>query len=192
MSKHKTKRKPRRASKPVRSRSKAKFQHGVIPRTTKSFFNLPEEEQDRWAQVTHVISKMRAERVSLTKASQEFGLDRQTVLRLAEAALRKQSNGRYSARSRDSLLRVLVIPTAEGLGEIAVCDSERASQVAEYWVAVQRYLQTGDESGLRRFKGKRIKDTSGKSIRLLTDAQELNRLGNAGVLSFESLYARST
>jgi hypothetical protein len=52
------------------------------------------------------------------------------------------------------------------------------------------YAQKGDESALQKFKGKRIRDASGKSIRLLTDTEELDRLANAGELSFESLYAR--
>lgn len=51
--------------------------------------------------------------------------------------------------------------------------------------------QRGDDSALRKFRGVRIRAASGESIPLLTEPEELNRLGNAGVLSFESLYARS-
>ena len=50
--------------------------------------------------------------------------------------------------------------------------------------------ETGDASRLKRFKGKYITDVGGKRFRYLTDLKELDRLGNAGVLSFESLYAR--
>src|SRR5689334_3768350 len=77
----------------------------VIPRTAKQFFALSEDDQNRWTRVTHVVSKIRADRISLTRASQEFGLDRQTVLRLVKPALRKRSNGRYVAKAHDSLLR---------------------------------------------------------------------------------------
>lgn len=87
-------------------------------------------------------------------------------------------------------MRVLVIPTPSGLDEISVRDSRQATQLAKYWNAVQRYLQKGDESALRKFTGKRITDAKGKAVPLLTDTHELDRLGNAGVLSFESLYAR--
>jgi hypothetical protein len=189
--KRKTKRRQRKTNGRARSHRPA-ARKVVVPRSAKRFFALSEEEQDRWTRVTHVVSKMRSDRISLTAASREFGLDRQTVLRLARSALRKQSNGRYVAKANDKLIRLLIIPTPKGLQEIAVRDSRDATQLAEYWVAVQRYLQTGDESGLQKFKGKRIKDASGKSIRLLTDTQELDRLGNAGVLSFESLYARAS
>jgi hypothetical protein len=56
---------------------------------------------------------------------------------------------------------------------------------------VRRYLQTGDASGINKFRGKKIKDANGKRVALLTDPNELDRLASAGALSFESLYARA-
>ena len=105
--------------------------------------------------------------------------------------MRKARNGRYVAKASDRLLRVLLIPTLTGLREVAFRDSRTASQTAEYWDAVQRYLQRGDESALRHFEGVVVKDAQGNEIALLTSIQDLNRLGHAGVLSFESLYART-
>ena len=134
---------------------------------------------------------MRADGVSLRQASREFGLDPRTVVRLGGSALRKRANGRYKAKASDRLLRVLRVPTREGLREIAVRDSRQASQVAEYWNAVHRYLETGDDSALRKFRRKRITDANGVRVPLLTDLGELDRLGSAGVLSFESLYAKA-
>jgi hypothetical protein len=188
----------RRKSKRIRAKTaqprpgRSAMRRVVVPRTEKQFRALSDDAQELWTRVTHVVSKMRSDRVSLTKASQEFGIERQAVLRMAKSALRKQGNGRYTVKSRDSLLRVLVIPTRDGLREVAVRDSEQASLVGRYWVAVQRYLQTGDESALQEFKGKRIKGANGKPVRLLTDTRDLDKLGNAGVLSFESLYARAS
>ncbi len=106
--------------------------------------------------------------------------------------MRKRANGRYKAKASDRLLRVLVVPTREETREIAVRDSRQASRVAEYWNAVHTYLETGDASALQKFRGKRITDANGRQVPLLTDLDELDRLGSAGVLSFESLYARST
>ncbi len=106
------------------------------------------------------------------------------------SALKKQANGRYAARSFDRLLRVLIIPSREGLTEIAVRDSRTASKVGEYNAAVQWFIRRGDQSKLRPFKKLKLKDASGKPIKLLTDPKELMLLGNAGVLSFESIYAR--
>jgi hypothetical protein len=134
---------------------------------------------------------MRAEGVSLPKASREFGLDPRTVQRLARPALRKLRNGHWAANSFDRLLRVLVIPTREGLQEVGVRDSRQASLLGKYWTAVERYRDTGDASALREFRRKYIIDTHGKRHRLLTDLRALDRLGSAGVLSFESLYGRA-
>jgi lambda repressor-like predicted transcriptional regulator len=162
----------------------------VIPRTSKEYFAKPERFQDRWNRVAHVISRMRAEGVSLRKASHEFGVDSRTVVKLGGSALRKRKSGRYAAKASDRLLRVLAIPTSDGIREIALRDSKQASILGQYWDAVQRYLQTGNESSLQTFRGKHLIDANGTRTELLTDPNELNRLGNAGVLSFESLYAR--
>jgi hypothetical protein len=134
---------------------------------------------------------MRAHGVSLAEAALDFDLDPRTVVRWSGSALKKNPSGRYAARKSDRLLRVLLIPTNYGTRELATRDSQQASKVAEYWDAVQRYLQRGDDSALRNFRGVRIRAASGESIPLLTEPEELDRLGNAGVLSFESLYARS-
>jgi anti-anti-sigma regulatory factor len=72
-----------------------------------------------------------------------------------------------------------------------VTDFSQASLLGRYWAAVDRYRDTGDASALREFRGKYIIDTNGKQHRLLTDLRALDRLGSAGVLSFESLYARA-
>lgn len=162
----------------------------LAPRTAEQYFAKSERFQDRWNRVTHVISRMRADDVSLKSASREFRVDPRTVVRLGGSALRKRASGRYEARSSDRLLRVLVVLTPQGKREIALRDSRQASQVAEHWNAVHRYLEKGDASALQKFHGKHITDASGAQVPLLTDLDELDRLGNAGVLSFESLYAR--
>ncbi len=173
-----------RSSRPARN-------NRVAPRTAEQYFAKSAQFQDRWNRVAHVISKMRADGVSLRQASREFGIDPRTVVRLGGPALRKRASGCYAAKASDRLLRVLVIPTREGLREIAVRGSLQASQIAEYANAVQRYLQTGDASALRKFRRKRITDATGARVPLLTDLDELDRLGSAGVLSFESLYAKA-
>jgi hypothetical protein len=132
---------------------------------------------------------MRSDRVSLREASREFDLDPSVLTRLGKSALRKRKNGKYLAKPADKLLRILVIPTPEGTREVAIGNSEQASLLGQYWDAVQRYLQTGDDSALRKFKGKKITDASGKRHPFITDLSQLDALGSAGVLSFESLYA---
>jgi hypothetical protein len=161
------------------------------PQTAKQFFAMSKQAQDEWTRATHVISKMRADGISLRRAAGAFGLNPDVVLRLAGPALRKRTNGRYAAKASDKLLRILVLPKrGAGLREFATRDSREASKAAEYWNALHRYLSTGDASAIRQFNGKHITDANGSKIRLLTDLKELDRQGNAGNLSFESIYPR--
>jgi hypothetical protein len=138
-----------------------------------------------------VVSKMRSEKLSLQKAAQDHGISPRTVKKWAGKALQKRANGKWVASKSDNLLRVLTIPTSDGTREVAVRGSKQATLLADYWNAVHRYLETGDASRLIKFRGKHIKDATGEQLPLPTDRAELNRLGSAGVLSFESLYARS-
>jgi len=169
---------------------KALPKRASAPRTAQQYSKLSEASQEKWNRVTHVVSKMRAEKLSLKQASKEFGVDPRTVARLAKSALRKDSKGRLVAKGEDRLLRMLVMPGTNGLIEVAVKDSKQASLIGKYSDAVQKYLRSGDTTTLKKFTRKRIKTTDGKIIRFLTDPEELTRQGSAGVLSFESLYAR--
>ena len=160
-----------------------------IPRTAEQYFSLPEKEQATWDAVAHVISLMRADRISLPRAAKEFGVDPEEVKKRGRGALRKRKNGRYLATKTDRLLRVVSILKKNGKQEIATRDSRQASLIGSYWAAVQQYLNTSDDSALLRFKTTRVIDASGKRHLLLTNLAELARLGSFGVLRFESMYA---
>jgi hypothetical protein len=171
--------------------ARTKGKKRLAPRTSDQYFAMPERNQAQWDRIVGVVSKMRSEGASLQQAAHAAEVSPRTVLRWTGTALQKRTNGRYAAKPSDGLLRVLMVPTPEGTREIAVRGSRQAAQLAEYWNAVHRYLQTGDATRLQEFQGKTVKDAEGKLIPLPTDRRELNRLGSAGVLSFESLYARS-
>jgi hypothetical protein len=185
-SKHRTRRKVSKRRRSIRHARKRLF----APRTAKQFFAKSQDFQDSWNRAVGVVSKMRAERVSLRHASRELDISPHSVLRLVRSALRKRRNGSFSARASDHLLRVLLVPTKNGLREITIRDSREASKLGEYWSAIRKYLQTGDDLDLQKFGRKKTTDASGKRVSLLTDLNELNRLGSAGVLSFESIYSR--
>ena len=102
---------------------------------------------------------------------------------------RKHKNRRHAAKPTDRRLRMLVIPTPKGVREVAIRGLQQASRLGKYWAAVQKYLQTGDDSALLRFKGKGFTDASGKRHLFPTDLKQLDRQASAGVLSFESIYA---
>jgi len=164
----------------------------VNPTTVEEFFAMPERTQETLIGVANTVSKMRSDGDSLPKASRQFGVSRRDVMRWGRPALKKLKNGRYAAKAYDRLLRVvIVVSKREGLREVATRDSRQASKAAKHSAAVHRYLETGDASALARFNGKHVIDAKGKRVALLTDLEELDQLGSAGVLSFESLYARS-
>lgn len=185
--KRRIKRKHRKANKlrvPARP-AKRKFDS---PQTLEEFFAMPERDQKFWSDVGQIVTEVR-EGTTFSKSARKFGRDPRKVRDLARPALRKLRNGRWGVKLHDRLLRVLPIPTRKGLREIGLNDSRQATVVGGYWNAVERYQTTGDATALRAFRGKSIIDANGKRIRLLTDLRELDRLGSAGVLSFESLYA---
>jgi hypothetical protein len=157
-----------------------------IPTTANQYYAMSQKDQETWDSVVHAISRMQ-DGVSLAKASKEFGVAPSTVVELARLALRMR-NGQYVPTKNDRLLRVLTILSVKGKKEIATRDSREATKIGGHWAAVQRYLQTGDDSALLRFKGKTVIDASGKRHLLLTDLKGLDRLASAGVLSFESIY----
>ncbi len=128
---------------------------------------------------------------SLRKASRESGVAARTVLKRAASVLRKNKSGRYTAKAGDRLVRVLKIPTPQGPEEISVRGLRAASLLGRYWAALDNYYETGDISALKKFEGESVTAVDGTKYPLLTDLNLLNRLGYAGVLSFESLYGRN-
>src|ERR1700733_551409 len=68
--------------------------------------------------VTTAIARMRKEGISLRKAAKEAKVSPRTVIKRAASALRKGKSGRYSAKTSDRLVRVLMIPTPQGSMEI--------------------------------------------------------------------------
>jgi len=163
-----------------------------IPRTTKQYEAFDSNQQEMWNRVVHGLSLMRSRGLSRQEAAREAGISPRELAILGKEALRKDASGRYRVKRVDDLLRFLVIPDVEGLREVSVRGSEVASTIAQYSNAVQKYLRTGDDAALSRFAGINLKDADGSPIVLITDPAELDLLGSAGVLSFESLYARSS
>lgn len=159
------------------------------PRSLTDFFDMTRDAQDTWHRVIEAIAAMRDGR-SLQRAARDADLSPATVLRLAGSAIRRGSNGRYRPAASDSLVRVVRMPTSDGLTEVALRNSRDASTVAEYLNAVHRYLAKGDASGLTPFHDRAIRSVDGDRVIFVTDTATLDRLGSAGVLSFESIYAR--
>jgi hypothetical protein len=85
---------------------------------------------------------------------------------------------------------VIVLPIKGQLQEIGLNDSREATLAGKLWVAIERYLDTGDEAPLRKIRRKTLLDANGKRIRFVRDFAELDRLASAGVLRFDSIYPK--
>ena len=135
-----------------------------------------------------VLYVMRSEGKSLTTAAREAHIDPRTVRKKLGTVLVKTPSGRYHVTRFDRLKRTLRFLTPDGRIAVDVQGSRKASQVARYWSAVDRYLITGSTDPLREFRGQSLRGR-GFSFPFVTDPRTLNRLANTGEVSFEDLYA---
>jgi hypothetical protein len=172
-----------------RRRSKPRINPWNIT-TIEQFFALPQHAQDMLLALPKAVSLMRSYGTPARRAAGAAGVSRNTLVRKGASALKKLKSGRYAARPNDHLFRPVIVLSENGPVEVATRDFRQASKAGKHSSAVERYLETGDDSALRRFRGKYIIDARGNRIALLTDLDELDRLGSAGELSFESLYPR--
>lgn len=178
-----------RKSRQRRSKPRSTAQNITSP---EQFFALPERAREIQIAVANAVSLMRSDNLSASGAAHATGISPRVLIHRGRSGLQKLENGRCGARPYDDFPRVvIVISESKGPIEIATRDSREASKAGRHSAAVQRYLETGDDSALRRFKGKHIIEAEGNRVALLTDTDDLDRLGSAGELSFESLYARS-
>jgi hypothetical protein len=186
---------PRKPKQRRQGRSKERVRSNVRtravinpPRSADDLFSRPRSFQQQWNRAVQVPAEMRANGTSLRQASRKLGISRNIVLRLAGSALKRKRNGQYEVKPHDKLLRVNLTPSPQGNREIATRDSREASLIGQHWNAAEYFLQTGDDSRLRRLPRKTVRDASGKRIRLLLDRNELIRQGSAGEFHFESFY----
>jgi hypothetical protein len=125
---------------------------------------------------------------SLRKAAREAHTTPETIRRYVPRAIYRDASGFFAARATDGYERTLYMLTAQGKVAVKVRGSRTASRIAEYWVAVDHFLKTGKTDRLRPFRGQSIR--AGKvAYPFLTDPNTLRRLGYAGEVAFEDLYA---
>lgn len=159
------------------------------PRSLKQYNALPTRSSEAAQNAAQTISRMR-DGVSLRRASAELGIDPRTVVRYAGSALRRTKSGRYAAKSSDTAFRRLVVPAQGGQIEVVIRGSRVASEIGKRSAAQREFLASGDDTRMRKLQRTRLLDASGHEIPFLTDLEELERLGDAGLLEFESIYAR--
>lgn len=150
--------------------------------------NLRPAEREARSRSLHALSAMRADpKLSLQKAAKANNTTVNAIKRHAGTALTKTSGGRFRAKKSDRLVRSVRFPTETGSIGLDVKGSRSASRIAAYWNAVKKYVETGDASGLRRFRGKVVR-VNKVGHPFITDTKVLDRLADAGELAFDDLY----
>jgi hypothetical protein len=125
--------------------------------------------------------------VSLTRAAVRSHTKPDTIRKYAQQALGGIKGGRYRVARSDRLARAMRFVDEAGAFTVHVRSSRVASEIAEYWNAVKRYLHRGYVDQLRRFAGKSFR-LKGKTYRFLTDPIMLDTLGNVGELTPDTIY----
>ena len=133
------------------------------------------------------LQLMRSKGFSLTRATREAHTTRETTRKHVGQALIRSKSRRYAATASDRLTRRVWFLTPTGKVEVAIRGSRAASRVAEHSAAVHQFLTTGDSRSLDVFQGQAIRSRNQTHF-FLTDTEALERLADAGEVSFERLY----
>jgi hypothetical protein len=83
----------------------------------------------------------------------------------------------------------IAFPTQTGVVREDVNNPSARSEVARYWNAVRRYLETGDGRKLGEFESKVLVLPNGRRLPFVTDRTTLDRLAEGGAVHFD-LYRR--
>lgn len=156
-------------------------------RTGQDVARLRPGEREARSRALDALSKMRSDGLSIQAAAKASGTTVNAVKRHAGPALERTGSGRIRAKESDRLVRSLHFPTETGMIGLDVKDSRSAKRIASYWNAVKRYTETGDDSALRKFRGKSVR-VNKRAYAFITDTAKLDRLADAGELGFDDLY----
>ena len=113
----------------------------------------PSQKQAR-ARALDALSKVR-HGATLTRAAKEAGTTPNTVARYTSEQLHRE-RGRVVASRSDRLFRVMNVITTEGVQEVSVRSSRQASVVGEHANAVKKFLLSGDDEPLHKFRGVKV------------------------------------
>jgi hypothetical protein len=147
-------------------------------------------QQDVRNRALHALALMRRGE-SLAAACRAEHIKPQTLLRHVGNAVRHDKpGGRYRVARTDTLRRDLEVQTPDGPVHVSAKGIKAAREFAAHANAIAHFNRTGDESRLKRFKGKTFK-VGRKRYEFLTDPDALMVLADADALP-ESLYTSFT
>jgi hypothetical protein len=146
-----------------------------------------DEQHDARERALDALAIARRDGVSLSEASRRVRSTRETVLKYAGAGFDRRGR-RYVPRPFDRIRREVVVLEPSGPRYVRVSDSRTASALADQANAIQAYVRRGDETFLRRLKGRTV-TIAGERYRLELTPAEIDRLAMGGELHYE-LYRR--
>ena len=124
-----------------------------------------------------VLDMMR-DKISLTKASKEIEINRETVKLHIKSAIFKKHR-RWFAKKMDNIERRMVINENGRRKSIIIKGSRRASLIGKYNAQVRIALKTGDFSKVRKFRKRAIRDIRDKKHKLETNPDNLYEIDEA-------------
>jgi ribosomal protein L21E len=146
----------------------------AVPRAPPSrvpYALLTARERSARQRSLEVVSESRRGKGSLSTLARRRGIAPKTVRR-ASGAFRKRA-GRWVATRTDKVQRYLKSYEHGERIEVLVSNSRTATLLSRYANAVGQFVETGDASGLREFKGKTYVDALGKTHTFETDPTAL-------------------
>jgi hypothetical protein len=144
---------------------------------------LPREAQVQRARSLQVLSLKRAnDQLSLADAAHQAGTTVDSVRWYAGYGLYSEA-GHWQVRQGDRLYRRMHVYSNGRKLTIGVRGSHKASELSDYHHAVGIFLDTGEESLLRRFVGKSV-----AGVPYETDPDVLEEMARRGTLDMESIY----
>ena len=150
-------------------------------RNDKELSQLPPAAREQRRRVLRAVAEHRHEGLTLTQAARRNGTSIEAVRFWApnvigpEGTLTKADRLWRPMRAIDAMTHRVVPVDVRG--------SRAATRVSNYWLAVEEYLNTGDDEPLRAYEGVR---TAG--IELETNTDVIDYLAMIGEISFESIY----
>jgi hypothetical protein len=121
-----------------------------------------------------ILSDVRRNGKSLTGACNDKGMSIKTVLGHTNAF--KKTGNHWTAKTYDRIPRTMLINVDGREVSITVNDSRTASKIGRYHNAVKKYLETGDDTELKKYEGKTIKDAQGNNHTFETDPEVIDEI----------------
>ena len=146
----------------------------IIQISRRSWRSLSPGEKLLREKSLEVLSEVRRNKKSLTRASKDRGISIKSVLQHTGAF--KKFGNRWLPKAYDRISRVMAINENGRIVSIEVRDSRTASKIGRYHNAVKKYLETGDDTELKKFEDTKIRDAQGNTHTLETDADTIDEI----------------